>query len=217
MTSPQAPVPPGFLRSCGAALAAAGVLVFLINAGVSPLLPSDAAFSETASTRVFAWRMALATLNAVLLVFGSLGLYLRQASRFSGFGTIAFVLAFVGSVLLVATEWAQLFLVRDLAIDWPRALDGLDGGEAVSRYSVGFLVALVTFTLGWLALAVATARAGVLSRRGALLVVAGFVVIPVLGGVAGLWGMIAGNGVLGAGGVLLGWEIFRGESARPGR
>lgn len=210
MSSLDIRTPPGFLHLTGIALAAAGGLTFLINAGLSPLLSSDASFAETAVSTLFGWRQSLSALAAVLLVFGSVGLYLAQAERLGRFGAIAFVAACVGSMLLLATEWAQIFLMRELATDAPEVLNALDEGEGLGPYTLGFLIALAVFTLGWIALAAATLRAGVFSRRGPILVIAGFFAIPILGGlVPGMWGMAAGNAVLAAGWILLGREMAR--------
>ena len=53
-------------------------------------------------------------------MFGSVGLYLRQAERAGRFGAVAFAVALLGSALVLATEWVQLFDIRDLALRAPR-------------------------------------------------------------------------------------------------
>ena len=211
MSQPSLTMPRGFLRFAGGALAAAGVLTLLINAGLSPFLSSDASFAETAMSPVFFWRQSLSALTALLLVFGSIGLYLAQAESLGQFGAVSFVSACVGSMLILATEWTQVFLVPELATAAPEALNALGDTEGVGRYTLGTLIALAVFTLGWIAFAAASLRAHVFSRPGPILVIAGFFAIPILGGLLpGVWGFAAGNAVLGAGWVSLGQEIARG-------
>jgi hypothetical protein len=196
-----------FLRWTGLALACGGALTFLLNASLTPLLPRGGSFVETARSSVFLWRQSAAALAVALLLFGSVGLYLRQAERAGRFGAIAFAAAFLGSALVLATEWTQIFDVRDLAFRAPDTLRALEAGRGPHLSDIGALIALGIFTLGWIALAVSTLRAGLLSRRAATLVIVGFFAIPLLGA-AGLWGAVAGNAILGSGWCWLGWEVF---------
>lgn len=94
-----------FLRWTGAALAAGGALTFLINACLTPLLPRAVSFAETVASPIFPWRAGMAAAAAALLMFGSVGLYLRQAERAGRFGAVAFAVALLGSALVLATEW----------------------------------------------------------------------------------------------------------------
>jgi len=68
------------------------------------------------------------------------------------------------------------------------------------------MIAFGAFTLGWLAFGIATLRGGILPRRGSWILIAGFVLIPLLGW-ARLWGAIVGNAVLASGWMMLGWEV----------
>ena len=200
----------GLVRWAGAALAAGGVLTALINAFLTPAVATGQPFAVTAATPVFLWRQAASALAAALLLFGSVGLHLRQAGRAGGFGAAAFALAFLGSALLLASEWAEVFLVRTLALRAPEALRALDAGPGPSPYDLGSIAALATFTLGWIALAAATIRAGMLSRRAAALVIVGLFSIPLLHPVLpGVWGAAVGNAILGAGWLWLGLDLRR--------
>jgi hypothetical protein len=209
---PDAP----FVRWTARALAAGGVLTALINLGLTPLLPAHAPYARTAASSLFLWRQALSALAAALLLAGSVGVYLRQAARAGRFGAVAFAVAFLGSALLFATEWAEVFLVRTLAVRTPEALTALEAGHGPTLYDLGAMAALGVFELGWIALAGWSLRAGVVSRRGPALVIAGLLVIPLLGAVAGTWGAVAGNVVLGAGWFVLGRDL-EGASAGGSR
>jgi hypothetical protein len=200
------------VRWSGRALAAGGALTFLINAGLTPFLPRGTPFVETAASVVFLWRQSLSAAAGVLILFGAVGLYLRQRGRAGRFGGVAFALAFLGSALLVAHEWTEVFLVRDLALRAPDALRSLEAPGRPGLYDIGAMTALGTFTAGWIALAVSTLRVTPSSRRGAWLVIAGFFAIPLLGAaLPGAWGIVAGNAVLGAGWILLGADLLRAD------
>ncbi len=125
---------------------------------------------------------------------------------------MAFGLAFVGSTLLVATEWSQIFDTRDLALRAPAVLNELDSARGLSLSNLGALIVILTFTVGWIALAAWTLRVGILPRPAATLIIAGFFLIPLLKmALPGLWGVVLGNGVLGAGWFWLGMSLFRNQ------
>jgi hypothetical protein len=205
-----------FLRWTGAALAAGGALTLLINAALTPALPSHVSFAKTAASSVFLWRQGASALAAALLLLGSVGVHLRQAERAGRFGAIAFTVAFLGSALLLANEWGEVFLVRGLALRAPDALRALETGHGPSLYDLGALIALGTFTIGWVALAASALRAGVHSRRAAGLVIAGLLAIPLLGAaLPGVWGAIIGNGILASGWLWLGYDLGRVTAGLP--
>ena len=132
------------LRWSGFALAAGGVLTFLINAEFTPALQSHAPFAQTAASSLFLWRQSASALAAALLLFGSMGVYLRQADRLGAGGMVAFLMALLGSSLLLATEWTEIFLVRTLALRAPAALHALDTGHGTNFYDIGSIAAFYT-------------------------------------------------------------------------
>lgn len=195
----------------GVALIAGGVLTFAVNAGLTPLLPKDASYSVTAASSTFLWRQILSALVALLLLAGTVGLHRRHAHRAGSFGSIAFVLAFAGSASLLANEWCQIFFVHGLALAEPDALDRLDAGDGLSLFDVGALSALAAFTLGWIVFSISMIRGAVHARRGPSLVLAGLFATPMFGAMLpGAWGPALGSAVLGAGWVLLGYELLAG-------
>ena len=197
--------PSPLARSAGIALMAGGVLIFLINAILSPLLPKS--FAESAASWVFLWRQSAAAVAAMLLLFGSVGMYLRQARRSGVAGSLAFGGAFVGTALLLAMEWGEIFLVRTVALRSPSTLGALEGGPSLSPYDLGAMIAFAAFTLGWLAFAILSWRMRMFSRRGPTLLIAGFFLVPMLGW-AGVWGQVVGDAVLGAGWWMLGRDLI---------
>jgi hypothetical protein len=185
--------------------------MLLINAGLAPFLPFDAPYAETAASSIFLWRQSLAMLATVLLLLGSIGLYLHSVDQIGRFGAIAFMLTFIGCALVLANEWCTVFFVRSLALKAPEVLTELDAAEGPSLYDIGALIALITFTIGWIIFSLSMLIGGVYSRCGPILVIAGFILIPILGAaLPGVWGAIAGQGLLGSGWIVLGYELSKG-------
>ena len=202
---------PAFSRWTGAALACGGALMFLINTTLTPFL-ARGPFEQTAVSPVFLWRQCGSAVAAVLLLFGSMGLYLRQAERSGRFGAVAFVAAFTGSALLLAWEWVDVFVLRVLAQRAPDALRALEDAKGIDLYDLGAIIPISVFTLGWIAFAAATIRSWPAQRRAAFLVIAGFFAIPLLSALLGpIWGGIPGNAILGSGLFLLGRGVMTPE------
>jgi hypothetical protein len=209
-------MPPNFLRWTGSALATGGALTALINATLTPMtfLPGMP-FDEVAASPAFLWRQCLSAVAAASLLFGTVGLYLAQDGRSRRFLAIAFVLAFLGSALLVAWEWVDIFLLHGLARSHPDTLRALEAEKGIGFYDLGGILAASMFALGWLAFAVATYRTTPALRRGAALVIAGFFVVPVLTAMLGPRCGALGNLVLGAGWVSLGRGVIAAGATPP--
>lgn len=197
-------------RSAGLGLISAGVLELVVNSVLTPLLPRGVPFAQTVASPVFAWRQSIACVCAALLLFGTVGLYLRQSQKAGKLGAVAFAVAFCGSALLLGIEWAQLFDIRDFALRAPDTLNALNAAHGPSLSDIGGLVVLGTFTIGWLAIAAVTIWTRIPSRMAASMVLAGFFLIPILRLVLpGLLGPIVGNVVLGGGWTWLGFGLWR--------
>lgn len=196
--------PASFIRRSGLALIGAGALVVIVNVALTPLLPRGGSFADTASSTAFVWRQSLSAIAAILLMFGSIGVYLCQIGRAGRFAATAFAMALMGSALLLATEWTQIFEVRDLAIRAPDTLNRLDA-EGIALDDVGALIAFSVLTVGWIALAAVSRRSGLFPRHAPTLVIAGFFATPFLSAV--LPPLVAGaigNTVLGCGWIWMG-------------
>jgi hypothetical protein len=142
-----------FAKWTGAALCVAAVLLVVINAGLTPRLP-DGEFSHLGASQIFLLRQSLAALTALLMTFGIVGIFSAQADRVSFFGRFAFLLAFAGGMALFATEWAQIFVIRDLALNNPAAVDQLEDAPGMTLFDIGALAAFSMFALGWIMLAI---------------------------------------------------------------
>lgn len=194
----------------GGALCIAAVFLVAINAGLTPLLP-DGAFSQLAASEIFLWRQCLAAMTAFLMTLGIIGIFSAQAARVSFFGRAAFFVALAGGLALFATEWAQIFIVRDLSLTNPAALDQLEDAPGLTLFDIGALAAFSAFALGWVLLAISTMLARVFSRWSAALVVIAFFATPALGAF-GVWGAAAGSALIAVAWVALGVQLFRMKS-----
>jgi hypothetical protein len=198
----------------GVAMAASGVFLMLINAILTPMLDTDVPFPEMMASSTYLWRLSLATLTVFLFMIGSLGLHAYQRSRSGLFGTITFCLAFVGCTFLFAHEWAQVFFVHSIAVAAPDALQAMEDAEGLNAFDIEAILAIVTFTLGWISFAVSMLLAKVFTRLGPSLIIAGFFAIPLLSAaISPTWGGALGNAVLGAGFIQLGRELFKSPLA----
>ena len=144
-----------FLRFSGSSLLVGGVLAALLNLVLTPQLPIDAGTLAVSTSAAFGIRQPLAALSVALTIVGCVGLYLAQAHRLR-FGALAFLVAGVGGLMAFCAECVQFTLIRDLAFQAPDTLEKLEGAGALSRYDLGFAIAVATFAVGWLAVAVVT-------------------------------------------------------------
>jgi len=195
----------------GLALIAGGVLTMLVNAVLSPLmlqLPPE----QMAASDVFLVRLNLAAAGVLALGVGLVGLRERHAARAGRLGMAAYWLAVIGTMLIFAHEWAQVFFVHPLSRVDAEALRALEYGEGPSWIRIEAIAVLSVFSLGWLAFAVSLLAARTFGRLAPALIVGGIFAIPMLAaaahGVAGeanaYWGAIVGNLILSSGWILLG-------------
>lgn len=196
--------PTGFIRACGTALVAGGALYAVLNGILTPMLPIDQPDEVLRTSMVYLLRLSMATVCVMLLALGCVGVHLAHRHRAGVFGAVAFIVAYAGCSLVVAVEWSNVFIMRPLAQVAPEALDPLDNAGLLNA---GFGTALGLFMLGWILLAVAVLKAQVLPRWTAWTILAGLILVPVLGGALGLLGMAAGNVVFAVGLVGLGRSV----------
>ena len=201
-------------RLSGIAIVAGGVFLIVINAVFTPMLATDVPFPEMMASNTYLWRLSLAALTAFLFMIGCPDLHAYQGSRSGLFGKIAFSLTFLGCAFLFAHEWAQVFFVHSIAVAAPDALQAMEGAEGMNAFDIEALVAITTFTLGWISFAASMLATKIFARLGPILIIVGFFAIPLLSAaISPIWGGALGNAVLGLGLILLGRELFHSPSA----
>jgi hypothetical protein len=199
----------GFLHSCGFALLLGGVLLILINGLLTPSYMASFKKGEVAarSSGIYLVRISAALANVLVLIYGCIGLYLSQQNASGLFGTIAFGVAFLGTVLLFAIEWSNLFVLRAVAQSHPETLVVLDKSRLVT---IGFASGAAIFMLGWLLLAVNTWQVNVFPRWTSLSAIAGLILIPVLGATPlRIAGQVIGNVVFDLGLIGFGYSLIQ--------
>jgi hypothetical protein len=128
----------------------------------------------------------------VLLVFGLVGLYLRQMNAFGLFGFIVYVITTIGTVLWAGFMWVGTFVLPVLQERAPELAKGAPPGLA----NVGLQISLYTFFISLLLFGFLTAVKRVLPRwAGIILILAVIlnfipfaqVVAPLLLGISLIW------------------------------
>lgn len=198
----------GFLRGCGFALIFGGVLLILINVILTPSYMASFKQGEavTRVSGIYLLRISAALVDALLLLFGCIGLYLSQQSASGIFGMVAFLVTFVGTSLLFAVEWSNLFVLRAVAQTSPETLGALDKSTLMT---VGFASGAGIFMLGWLLLSVSIWLTNVFPRWASLSILAGLILIPILGVTPlGIVGQVIGNVGFGIGLIGFGYSML---------
>lgn len=118
-------------------------------------------------------------LGGVVLVFGLVALYLYQIEPASRLGLVGFVIGMVGTVLLTASAWYQLFVVPAMAAEVPAFTEAVRAAEGGTVLTLGLAIPLLAQTVGWILFGVATYRASVFPRWAAVGLVVGAVLLLV--------------------------------------
>jgi hypothetical protein len=196
-----------FIRGCGISLMLGGALTLLINALITPFVPLNQT-ADVMVTNIFLVRQCASGFAAFFLLAGSIGLHLAQRPQSGWFGSLAFVVAFIGGGLLIAVEFADTFVLRALAQIAPQTADALDKSRLLNT---GFALAIGFFAAGWLLMSVTAWKTRLLPRWAASATLAGLFLISILQAAFGVFGAVIGNAVFGVGLIGLGWALASGS------
>src|SRR5215210_4002324 len=131
--------------------------------------------TEAYFTSAYYVASGLRLFSIVLLLWALVGIYGRQSRAAGTFGLWAFVVVFLGTVLIVGNTWAEVFVWPTLAQVAPNAWSG--SVTEVSPYlAAGLTLSFPLFGIGLILFGVATFIAGVYPRWAAVLLIIG---IPV--------------------------------------
>jgi len=167
------------------------VLVFVLPLALNPP-PSGIPFSViiTNSLLILAW---------VLVLGGLVGLYVSQQESVGTLGLVSFVLALVGTVLLVGVLCVQTFYLPVAGISSIRIV-----------VSVVALVTMLVVTVGWFLFGLATFRARIYPRPAAILLMVGAAFALLIHFAAGEFIFLF------AATAWLGFSLFRGKISSVG-
>lgn len=158
----------------------------------------------------------------MLVLFGLVGLYIRQAEQVGKSGLYSFILAFIGNLWTYGTIITDGFLWPAVGRYDPAAVHNLDPNAAGARGSsllLIFFLGLALFAVGYALFGRATTRAGVLPRWGGVLIALGAVVyivggfsLPLFGPESPLVTIIETSGAVpfGLGFIWLGYVLWTG-------
>jgi len=109
-------------------------------------------------------------LGFLLLLGALIGLYVRQAEAAGALGLVGFLVAFLGTSLLIGGSWEEAFGTPTPAEVAPQAVSS----EGPPEWLVfGFIISGLLFSLGWVLFGVSTLRARVYRRAAAILLILG--------------------------------------------
>ena len=119
---------------------------------------------------------------AALLValVGAYGWGIHKAGRL---GTVAFVTALIGTLMLAGDLWFETFAVPWLADEAPAALDT----DPTTVLAIGAIVSYLSFAIGWALFGIASFRSGAFPK-----VISAAIVV---GGVVGFSALVAPMGI----------------------
>lgn len=142
----------------------------------------------------------------VLILLGLVGLYARQLEAAGTLGFIGFLVAFAGQALAVGDAWLGGFVMPELVQEAPALAQAMLGFQGPPAYLAALGVTYGAHNLGWILFAIATMRARVLPRGGALLLIVG-ILLGLPGMVAPVFWQITAV-VVGAGLTWLGYALW---------
>ena len=201
-----------FIRLCGVTLILGGIFFVITNSVLTPLINYDDPISDVARSSAFIYRMTAAAIAVGFLLFGSMGLFLFQIKNMDVFGFLSFIVVFFGNAFTLANEWYQIFVIPDLATIDSEALISLDKTAGFSLYNIGTMVALFTFTIGWILFCISMLRIGKIARLAPIMILTGLVGIPLVSLISTpAWGGTIGTAIMGIAFVLLGRDLFTSQ------
>lgn len=160
------------IRWGGLAAVLGGALIVISDLTLALTVGSSDTYMGTTTEQVAAVSFLA---GKVLILIGLIGLYLRQAEGAGRFGLVAFLMALIGTALMVSSDWSEVFIVPILMKEAPALIN-----EPPGLLMAGFLLNYGLETLGWLLFGVATFRGRVFPRPAAALLTIG-VLLPVVG------------------------------------
>jgi hypothetical protein len=195
--------PFALIRASGIATIVGGVFFALF-----PLLHPD--HTEAGFTS-WAWVPVhmMPNIGAILVLFGLVGLLVRQLERAGWFGLIGFLVAFIGTASFVMGAMIEAFMIPFMGLQNP----AFEEGPPPPGIGEAFMIISTLLAVGYIILGLATYRARVLPASVGILLTIGAVamlgiekIAMLLGAGDSLW--VLGPVLLGAGLAALGWSLW---------
>ena len=113
----------------------------------------------------------LGLIAAVLVPLCLVGLYARQVEKVGILGLLGFLLASIGSILFASLQFEETIAWPVFAVHAPVLLDVQGPLISNQAFSTIYLIMGLLYIVGFILFGIATMRAGVLTRWGALLLI----------------------------------------------
>jgi len=156
------------IRWSGLAALVGSVLLVVLDVAEFVLIGGQPESVAAATSALIIVRVSFIVAIA-LITLGLVGLYTRQAEQAGSLGLIAFLVAFIGTVMVAGVQWGAAFIGPWLAEVAPELLDTEPSGVLTA----GFMLSFALLALGWLLFGLASLRASVLPRGAAVLLMVG--------------------------------------------
>jgi hypothetical protein len=162
---------PNLFRMSGLALVLAGAMFVVAELiSLSVLAQGDVDdMRQIAGTNSFFLQSFSTLVGGIFLLGGLVGLYVHQSEAAKKLGVVGFVLAFLGTALVVGDFYANTFITPLVALEAPSFLDNPLAGVLQVWLPFDF----VLLSASWLVLCVATVRARVYPRGASWLLLGG--------------------------------------------
>jgi hypothetical protein len=164
------------IRRSGLAAFVGGTLFVILDI-METLLLGNQAYVEAAATSAWLIVQIVYIFAIALIAMGLVGLYVRMARETGTLGLIAFLAAFIGTMMGAGSTWGEAFFGSWLAKTAPELLGTDPSGGLIT----GILLTYLFFTLGNLLFGLAALQSKVLPRGAAVLLMIGAVLFALLG------------------------------------
>ena len=146
----------GFIRTGGVLMIISGFALGYSYISHPQLMPADVIASSN-------WILihALFALSLVLGLMGTTALYAVTALRTGLLGLFAFVLLFIGMMLIFGLDYYEVFIAPFLAVNYPEVINDHGAGDKMGPVAVAFPLSGMLTVIGYALLGVAWKRARV--------------------------------------------------------
>jgi hypothetical protein len=148
----------------GAVGIAGEIALFITVGGLS--------YSDAAVTTEWLVLTAIMAFSSMLGLLGLIALFTRQSQDMGKFGVAAFVLASIGSMMIIGHQWTGTFVAPVLAEGTPDFLNAITA-DSTTILAGGVFLSVFLMAVGWFLFGLASMRAKVLPTGSIWLVMIG--------------------------------------------
>jgi hypothetical protein len=157
-------------RLAGSLALAAGVLIVVAQLLMLPFDPKD--HVATSTDPVFQIGGAIYVAGFITLMLALIGAYGHGLHKAGRLGTVAFISAVVGTMMLGGDLWFETFAVPWIADEAPAAFDT----DPTIVLGLGAIASYLSFAIGWVLVGIAGYRSRVIPKPISVAIVVGGVV-----------------------------------------